>query len=85
MLPVQDNSVTYGGGLRPLWISRLDERHFEAQAGEALTLPDTGRAYTQGMHTLSGCGDITLFDVKRIDASLRSMAVDVKRMLGGYD
>jgi hypothetical protein len=85
MLPVQDNSVTYGGGLRPLWISRLDERHFEAQAGEALTLPDTRRAYTQGMHTLSGCGDITLFDVKRIDASLRSMAVDVKRMLGGYD
>lgn len=80
MLPVQDCSVTYGGGLRPLWIDRLDEGHFEAVAGEALELP----ASFAGMHTLSSCGDLTLFDVKRIDTSLRGLALDVRRMLGGY-
>lgn len=85
MLPVQDNGATYGGGLRPLWIDRLDDRHFEAKAGAALALPETAGAYGQGMHTLSGCGDVTLFDVKRIDTSLRGIAIDVRRMLGGYD
>ncbi|CAN5241901.1 hypothetical protein BH10PSE12_BH10PSE12_04000 [soil metagenome] len=85
MLPVQDNSVTYGGALRPLWIDRLDQGHFQARAGEALTLPDTQGAYGQGMHTLSACGDITLFDVKRIDASLHGIALDVRRIFGGYD
>lgn len=84
MLPVQDNSVTYGGALRPLWIDRLDEGRFEAMAGEALTVADRVGGYTHGMHTLSACGDITLFDVKRIDTSLRGVALDIRRMLGGY-
>ncbi|MEJ7933898.1 formyl transferase [Sphingobium sp. AN558] len=84
MLPVQDNSTTYGGAVRPLWIDRLDEGHFQAQAGETLALADAQGAYGQGMHTLSACGDITLFDVKRIDASLRGMVLDIRRMLAGY-
>lgn len=84
MLPVQDNGVTYGGALRPLWIDRLDDGHFEAQAGSALMLPDNSGAYTRGMHTLSACGDVTLFDVKRIDTSLHGLALDVRRMFGGY-
>lgn len=84
MLPVQDCAVTYGGAIRPLWISRLDEAHFEAEAGEALGLPDTAGVYRNGLHTLSACGDVTLFDVKRVDTSLRGLALDVRRMLGGY-
>jgi hypothetical protein len=80
MLPVQDCSATYGGGVRPLWIDRLDEGHFEAAAGEPLVLPHS----CAGMHSLAACGDITLFDVKRIDTSLRGLALDVRRMLGGY-
>lgn len=84
MLPVQDNSATYGGALRALWIDRLDDRQFEAVAAEAMTVPDMVGAYGHGMHTLSACGDITLFDVKRIDTSLRGVALDIRRMLGAY-
>lgn len=84
MLPVQDNSTTYGGALRPLWINRLDEQHFEAEAGAALSLPPSAGLYRDGMHTLSACGDITLFDAKRIDTSIRGLALDLKRNLGGY-
>lgn len=85
MLPVQDCTATYGGALRPLWISRLDEGHFDAEAGEAIALPDSAGVYSEGMHTLSACGDVTLFDVKRIDTSLHGLALDVRRMLGGDD
>jgi len=69
-LPVQDCSRTYGGGLRPLTIRRLDTERFEADAGPSLNLPPGAGLYTQGLHTLSACGPVTLFDVKRIDRSL---------------
>jgi hypothetical protein len=36
------------------------------------------------MHTLAACGEFTLFDVKRIDTSLRGLALDVRRRLGGF-
>lgn len=85
MLPVQDCAETYGGAIRPLWINRLDEAHFEAEAGEVLGLPGTAGAYRDGMHTLSACGDITLFDVKRVDTSLTGLALDLRRLIGGYD
>ena len=84
MLPVQDCTTTYGGGIRPLWITRLNEKEFEAEAGDALGLPGSAGAYQDGMHTLSACGDITLFDVKRVDTSLRGLALDLRRKLGGY-
>lgn len=84
MLPVQDNGATYGGALRPLWIDRLDEGYFAAQAGEALTPPNPSGLYRHGMHSLTACGAITLFDVKRIDTSLRGLALDIRRILGGY-
>lgn len=84
MLPVQDCSATYGGAIRPLWIDRLDENAFHAEAGAPLALPDTAGDYREGMHTLSSCGKLTLFDVKRIDRSLRGLALDVRRGLGGY-
>ncbi|WP_242123548.1 formyl transferase [Sphingobium sp. Sx8-8] len=85
MLPVQDCSATYGGGIRPLWIDRLDDGHFHAVAGDPLALPPSAGKYGAGMHTLAACGDVTLFDVKRIDTSLRGLALDVRRRLGGYD
>lgn len=84
MLPVQDCSVTYGGGVRPLWIERLDEARFEAAAGDPLELPGSAGGYGAGMHTLAACGKLTLFDVKRIDTSLRGLALDVRRRLGGF-
>lgn len=85
MLPVQDCSDTYGGACRPLWIDRLNDREFQAEMGDPLSLPSSAAPYVEGMHTLSGCGDITLFDVKRIDRSLKGLALDLRRSLGGYD
>lgn len=85
MLPVQDCAKTYGGAIRPLWIDRLETDHFEAEAGGPLTLPQDAGVYADGMHTLSACGDITLIDVKRVDTSLRGLALDVRRKLGGFD
>lgn len=84
MLPVQDCTKTYGGAVRPLWIDRLDEGHFVAEAGPPLNPPSSAGAYGEGMHTLTACGDITLFDAKYIDRSLRGLMVDFKRSLGGY-
>lgn len=84
MLPVQDCAGTYGGAIRPLWIDRLDEATFMAEAGDALALPDSAGVYRDGMHTLTVCGDMTLFDVKRVDRSLRGLMLDVRRGLGGY-
>lgn len=83
-LPVQDCSTTYGGGLRPLWIDQLGEGHFVAQEGAPLTIPSSAGSYRQGMHTLSACGDLTLFDVKHVDTSLPGLALDLRRLVGGY-
>lgn len=84
MLPMQDCTATYGGAIRPLWIDRLDETGFAATAGEALALPSSAGAYDAGMHTLSACGDVTFLDVKRIDRSLRGLALEAARALGRY-
>lgn len=82
MLPMQDCTATYGGAIRPLWVDRLDEQRFEASVGEALLPPISAGAYRDGMHSLTACGDVTLFDVKRIDTSLRGLALDFRRKFG---
>jgi hypothetical protein len=69
-LPVQDCTRTYGGGLRVLKIMELSPRRFEAETTAPLLPPFCAGAYRQGLHTLSACGRVTLFDVKRIDRSL---------------
>jgi hypothetical protein len=81
MLPTQDCSKTYGGAVRPLWITRLDETGFESEAGEPLPFPANAPPGTEGMHTFSACGDVTLVDVKRIDRSFRGLMLDLKRKL----
>lgn len=80
MLPVQDCTVTYGGAIRPLWISHLSESGFEAAAGAPLPAPNSAGKWCDGMHTLSACGPLTLIDVKRIDTSARGLLLDLKRV-----
>lgn len=79
-LPVQDCSRTYGGGIRRLTIQALGPETFDAEASAPLSLPPGAGRYSQGLHTLSACGPVTLFDVKRIDRSIwpRSGARDAK-------
>ncbi len=69
-LPVQDCTRTYGGGLRRLTILKLTPNSFEAEASAPVDLPSGVGRYRHGLHTLSACGPVTLFDVKRIDRSL---------------
>jgi hypothetical protein len=69
-LPVQDCKRTYGGALRVLKILELSPRRVEAEASAPLVPPFSAGAYRQGLHTLSACGPVTLFDVKRVDRSL---------------
>jgi len=81
MLPVQDCTRTYGGAVRPLWIDRLDETGFLAQAGEPLPFPKRAPAACEGMHTLSACGPVTLIDVKTVDRSISSLRIELGRLL----
>jgi hypothetical protein len=82
MLPVQDCTRTYGGGVRLLRIRQLTPERFEAEASQALIgPPPEAGAYRDGLHTLSGCGPLTLIDVKRIDRSLGGLAIELQRGL----
>lgn len=79
ILPVQDCTRTYGGGVRQLRILRLQPDRFEAEASAALVPPSSVGAYSLGLHTLSACGPLTLFDVKRIDRSLWAPREEIVR------
>ncbi|WP_374471728.1 hypothetical protein [Phenylobacterium sp.] len=69
-LPVQDCTRTYGGALRMLKLVELSPDRFQAETTAPLRPPLGAGAYRQGLHTLSACGPVTLFDVKRIDRRL---------------
>ena len=78
-LPVQDCRRTYGGAIRMLSITVLTPDRFEAQAGEAITGPPAFSPFTEGLHTLSAAGAVTLFDVKRVQISPHTVALDAAR------
>jgi len=82
-LPVQDCSRTYGGAIRLLHIHQLTPDRFEADLSDALAPPRSAAPYRDGLHTLAGCGDVTLIDVKRIDRSLAGLAIDARRLVSG--
>ena len=81
MLPVQDCSRSYGGGIRFLRFATLtpDEIVVE-RVGDCLTGTLVSGVYVDGFHTLSACGDLTLFDAKRIVRSMGRYAVDLQRL-----
>ena len=83
VLPVQDCTSTYGGAIRPLKIIELSPHSFRAEAGDAIAPPSQAAPFLDGLHTLSGCGELTLVDVKRVDRSLGGFAVDLRRRLSG--
>lgn len=75
VLPVQDCSRTYGGAIRPLRIALLTPDRCEAELGDPIAAPAAFAPFADGLHTLSECGEITLFDVKRVDRSLTGQAI----------
>ncbi len=77
VLPVQDCRSTYGAAIRELSIGVLDETRFEATAGPSARAPAWMEPFTDGLHTLSAAGPVTLIDVKLRDRSLGGKAIDV--------
>ena len=84
---MQDCTRTYGGGIRPLRITRLTPTEFDAEPGDLIDSPPSFAPFDDGLHTLSACGDVTLIDAKRIDRSLRRLIVGAgyfgRRLLSG--
>lgn len=82
VLPVQDSSAGYGSATRLLRLPVLTPERVVIEAGtERLTGDLVSDSHTAGLHTLSGCGDFTLIDVKRIDRSRGRQWLDFKRRL----
>jgi hypothetical protein len=79
VLPLQDCSRTYGGAVRALTIRKLGPDSFEAEIGHQMVGGQRFGPYVDGLHTLSDCGAITLFDAKRIDRSMGKWLVDAGR------
>jgi hypothetical protein len=79
VVPLQDCSRTYGGGIRALTIRRLGPDTFDADIGPAMIGRHAFAPYMDGFHTLSACGNVTLFDAKTIDRSMGKWLVDVGR------
>ena len=77
-LPVQDCRRTYGGAVRILRFLRLTPDAVEAELGPPIA-PPGGTHYREGMHTLSGCGAVTLIDAKRVDRTGRGWLIDLAR------
>jgi hypothetical protein len=71
-LPVQDCSQTYGASVRRLRVTELNERSFEASDSSWLEPSPAVAPYSEGLHTLSAAGQVTLIDCKLIEASLRT-------------
>lgn len=81
VLPVQDCSATYGGAVRLLHLTRLDPGGITIETGRRIA-PDAGWApYLEGLHTLCGCGPVTLIDAKRIDRTGRGWLIDAARLV----
>ncbi len=85
-LPVQDCAETYGAAINLLRIDTLTPDAFEAVIVKRLTPDDLLPGYADGLHTLSGDGDATFIDVKRIQRSASEGWIrtqyKVRRLLG---
>ena len=79
-LPTQDCDGDYGRAVSLLRIDMLTERDFRAELIRRIAPDDFGLA-AEGLHTLSACGPVTLFDVKRIDRSSKRLFINVQRRL----
>jgi hypothetical protein len=81
MLPVQDCTHTYGGGIRPLWFDTLTPGKVATTPGAQLPIPSSFSPYTSGLHTLSAAGGVTLVDMKRTELSLHGLGVEIRHGL----
>jgi hypothetical protein len=72
--PAQDCSRTYGGALAINRVLTLDRERFTEEVAVRLE-PDPAGPYPHGLHTLCGCGDVTLIDGKRTSFHIAAPAL----------
>lgn len=70
-MPVQDGSHTYGGAVRRLRISDLSTSNFEAEEFNWLKPGLALHPFTDGLHTVSSAGPVSMIDCKFVDRSIR--------------
>lgn len=80
-LPVQDNRHGYGTGLRLLCIERLTTTDCIAGVAQSLQAGAWSYPFQDGLHTLSGFGSFTFFDVKQVHRSPVRHAINWQRRL----
>ncbi|RZJ45329.1 MAG: hypothetical protein EON86_01690 [Brevundimonas sp.] len=68
-LPVQDCEESYGRRLRLLRIDGLTPNRFEATEVRRFEPDGMLKGYPDGLHTLSGMGDVTCIDMKAVHRS----------------
>lgn len=85
-LPVQDCAETYGAAVNVLRIDTLTPETFSAEITTRFEPGDLSADHPDGLHTLSGLGDVTCIDVKGIQRSAAEGWVrtqyKVRRLLG---
>jgi hypothetical protein len=74
-LPLQVSAGTYGAALKLLRIDRLDPERIEATPLPPFGAPAAAAPFTDGCHTLSAAGPVTLIDVKQTRFSAKGLAV----------
>lgn len=80
VLPTQDCTGTYGGAIVPVTITELGPERFAARAGAPIVAAADWKPFTDGLHTLSAAGEVTLVDAKRISRSPRRIAIELDRL-----
>lgn len=80
-LPTQDCTQHYGQAIQILRITHLSPEDFSCESFRRLTPEGLPTDYTEGLHTCSGAGNITLVDVKKIDLSPLRGAINWQRRL----
>ncbi len=76
-LPTQDCRTEYGAAVNVLRLNAIEP--FAATPVQKITPAFLNTPFTDGLHTLSACGDVTLFDVKHIDRSPRRAVINLQR------
>lgn len=83
-LPLQDCSKTYGGKIDLYEIEQLSRDRAKLKEFASLAPEDVQTRYLDGLHTLSACGPVTLFDVKEIDPSSKRRWINLRRRFTSF-
>ena len=82
-LPVQDSKKTYGGQVNILKLSKLTPNDFEAIKIKTIK-PNLHNRFSDGLHTVSECENVTLIDCKKHDYSKSRRWIDWQRRIGRF-